>query len=730
MNSIPPLLRSLWLSLLLWLALAAPWPGVQGATPPRLNVLFIVADDLRDTVGCLGNRFVKTPNLDRLAAKGVRFERAYAQYPVCNPSRTSFLTGLRCEQTGVVDNRWFFRDLLPDVVTLPELLRSQGWWAGSYGKILHVGEAYGEFRPGWTDEGRSWDEARMFPPAPDTLKLEGRNLTGGVLAWCHWASMDGPDDAQPDGQNARHALEAIERQTAAGRPWFVGAGFHRPHDPFVVPKKYFDLYPPGSIPLHRDPADLSTLPPLAMPGGAFAKAFQAFTDQERFEFLRAYYAGVSFTDAQIGRLLDTLDRLRLWETTLVVFLGDHGYHLGERDWWNKNTLFDRSCRAPLILAAPGARAGGVCRNPVEFVDLFPTVTDYCGVATPSGLAGRSLRSQLEDPDRPGKPAAFSLVSRGGTRFGQAVHTRRWHLNHWSDGREELYDLESDPGETRDLSASPDHEPIRAGLRRQLETVGRFEPRQPPPNAIKKLLLPGEAFRIGGRPAFVLLPQPDRRRRPQPWVLYAPTLPPYPDAAETWMHQQFVDAGIAVAGIDVGEAYGSPAGREGFAALHRELTEKRGFAPRPCLLGRSRGGLLVSAWAGDHPDQVAGLAGIYPVFDLRSYPGLERAAPAFGLSVRDLQNRLDTLNPLALVSRLAEARIPVFLLHGDADTVVPLPANSGAVAGIYRASGAGDLAQLEVLPGRGHDMDDGFFHSQALVDFVIRRANAGAIEPPP
>src|SRR5262245_23628803 len=202
----------------------------------KLNVLLIVADDLRDTVHCYGNEVVKTPNIDRLAARGVRFDRAYAQYPVCNPSRTSFLTGLRCEQTGLVDNRLFFRDVLPDIVTLPQLLRQNGWWAGSFGKIYHVGEAYGEFRPGWTDEGRSWDEAKMFKPAPENLTLEGRNLTGDALAWCRWASMDGPDDAQPDGQTATHAIAAIEQHTAAGTPWFIGAGFHRPHDPFVAPK--------------------------------------------------------------------------------------------------------------------------------------------------------------------------------------------------------------------------------------------------------------------------------------------------------------------------------------------------------------------------------------------------------------------------------------------------------------------------------------------------------------
>lgn len=464
---------SLLLGLLCTLIPTSPGFGAAGT-----NVLLIVADDLRDTVGCFGNRAAKTPNLDRLAARGVRFERAYAQYPVCNPSRTSFLTGLRCEQTGVVDNRWFFRDLLPDRPTLPQWLRRSGWWAGSYGKILHVGEAYGEFRPGWMDVGKSWDEAKMFPPAPESLKLEGRNLSGGSLPWCYWWSMDGPDDAQPDGKNATHAIAAIGQKTADRKPWIVGAGFHRPHDPFVVPKKYFDLYPPGSIPLYRDPADMSPAPPLAMPGGSFGKAFRAFTDQDQWEFLRAYYAGVSFTDAQVGRLLDTLDRLDLWANTLVIFIGDHGYHLGEREWWNKNTLFERSCRAPMIIAAPGAEAGGVCKVPVEFLDLFPTVMDYCQVTPPDGLGGRSLRPQLEDPAKPGKDAAFTLVSRGGARFGQAVHAQRWHFNRWSDGAEELYDLLNDPEENHNLAGRPEHAAVQTELRGKLTAVGPYVPKKP------------------------------------------------------------------------------------------------------------------------------------------------------------------------------------------------------------------------------------------------------------
>jgi uncharacterized sulfatase len=453
---------------------AALLPLLATHAAERLNVLLIVSDDLRDTVGCYGNTQVKTPNLDRLARRGVRFDRAYVQYPVCNPSRTSFMTGLRCEQTGVVGNGTFFRTRLPDIVTMPQMLRQRGWYAASYGKIFHLGGG-----DAWFDRGKSWDEANAFTATPlGREKLEGRNLTGGALVWCHWGAMAGGDDDQPDGQTAQHAIATIEAQERAGTPWFVGAGFHRPHDPFLSPKQYFDLYPPGSLTLHHDPANVSPGRPLTMPGGALQQAFDAFTDAERMEFLRAYYAGVSFTDAQVGRLLDTLDRLKLWERTVVIFCGDNGYHHNERNWWNKNTLFERSCRVPLIVAAPGARAGQTCRALVELVDLYATVADYCGTPAPHQLAGLSLRSLLENPAAPGRTAAYTLVTRGPDRYGQAVRTDRWRYIQWSDGTVELYDETADPQEFRDLSADARFFPQIQILKQLLARVGPPQPGAP------------------------------------------------------------------------------------------------------------------------------------------------------------------------------------------------------------------------------------------------------------
>ena len=265
--------------------------------------------------------------------------------------------------------------------------------------------------------------------------------------------------------------------------------------------------------------------------------------------------------------------------------------------------------------------------------------------------------------------------------------------------------------------------LKGGFGGEIEAPKRAEANPP----VKELILPGEAFLVEGRPAFVLLPPENKRQKPQPWIFYAPTLPGLPDAHEKWMHEQFLAAGVAVAGIDAGESQGGPKGRELFSALHRELTERRAFAARPCVLGRSRGGLMVTGWAVDHPGKVAGIAGIYPVLDLRSYPGLEKAAPAYGLTPAQLEARLEEFNPIARVGVLAERRVPTFLIHGDQDTVVPLGANSAEFVARYKAAGAADAVTLIVAKGQGHNYWEGFFRCKELIEFAIERARAGMEE---
>jgi uncharacterized sulfatase len=434
--------------------LLSPLQRVQAAD--KLNVLFIISDDFRDEGGMFTRAQVKLPNLDRLAARGIRFERAYVQYTVCNPSRCSFLSGLRAEQTGIVNNTTRLRENMPNVITLPQLFKTNGWRTEAFGKIFHLGGGKGEPNreaggtgDAWMDLPASWHAGTTFAATKNGKKMEGRNLTGGALVWCHWGMAAGNDDDQPDGQTAAAVVSLIEKQGA--NPWFIGCGFLKPHDPFIAPKKYFDLYPLEALKLWRDPPDMTPAPPLALPPGALA-VFKKFTDQERLEFLRAYCAAASYMDAQLGRVLDALDKGALWDKTVIVFLGDHGYHTGERQWWNKDTLFERSCRAPLIIAAPGAKGGQTCRSLVEFVDLYPTLADYCALKAPDKLAGKSLRPLLNAPATTIKDAAFTLVTRGTKHHGQSVRTDRWRLTKWNDGTQELYDHENDPEENHDVAA--------------------------------------------------------------------------------------------------------------------------------------------------------------------------------------------------------------------------------------------------------------------------------------
>lgn len=427
---------------------SSPPTAQQRSPTPRPNILFIVADDLRNSLGAYGDAAVRSPNFDRLARRGVLFERAYVQYPVCNPSRASFLTGLLPESTRVMDNETFFRSTLPNIVTLPQLLKDRGYFTASLGKMFHRAGTMEDPRDSWAD-AISWSHIRFYQSTPTGLRGEGRNLTGGALPWARWLAADGTDEDQPDGQIAAEAVRLIEEKREA--PFFIGIGFHKPHDPFIAPRKYFDMYPLERIEVFRDPANRSPEEPYAIPH-AFHE-FQSFTDQERREFKRAYLAGVSFMDAQLGKVLDALDRTGGWDNTIIVFIGDHGYHLGERGWWNKSTLFELSARAPLVVYAPRAKGNGkVANGIVEFVDLYPTVLELTGLTAPHRLAGTSLAPLLEHPDRAGKQAAYTVVTRGRI-LGRSIRTDRWRYTEWDGGKAgvELYDHRNDAGEYHNLA---------------------------------------------------------------------------------------------------------------------------------------------------------------------------------------------------------------------------------------------------------------------------------------
>jgi uncharacterized sulfatase len=452
--------------LILLLAVASLLPSWGAESKP--NVLLIMADDFRDFGGAFTKGVVKTPNLDRLRARGTTFERAYVQYPVCNPSRSSMMAGLRPEQTRVVGNDSMLRAKLPDIVTIPQLCKEAGWQSHAFGKLFHLGGGKDtQARQQWMDAGRSWHTAQAFEATKTGRKmLAGRNVTGGTLAWCAWGAADGADDDQPDGQIAAATVAMIAKLGAA--PWFIGCGFMKPHDPFLAPKKYFDMYPPETLKPWHDPADIEVVRKEAVGFSDLGSAFARFTDQEWRELFRAYCACTTFMDAQLGRVLDELDQRRLWDKTLVIFVGDNGYHTGERNWWNKNTLFERSCRVPFIVAAPGMKGGQTSRSLVEFVDLYPTIAGFCGLKMPHTGAGVSLKPVLENPAASVKDAAFTYISRTPSLNAQSVRTARWRFNLWSDGQTELYDHDIDPEEHHNVSAG--HADVVKELTARIKTL--------------------------------------------------------------------------------------------------------------------------------------------------------------------------------------------------------------------------------------------------------------------
>jgi iduronate 2-sulfatase len=435
------------------------------AAAMKPNVLLVIIDDLRPELGCYGAEGMITPHIDRLAKKGVLFANAYAQYPVCNPSRASLLSGLRPDHTGIVTNDLPFRKAMPEIRSLPELFRENGYFTAGIGKIFHLGQDKKDHKgkPVKFEDARSWEF--FYDGTTDATKLgktgDGRNLTKGRLPWCHWLAAEGDDEDQPDGLNAKVAVEILEKHRAT--PFFIGLGIHKPHDPFIAPKKYFDLYPIGTTKLAEEPGDRSEQLLHAVPN---RKDFAEFTDRERSEFKRAYQACTTFADAQLGKVFGAMDRLKLWDNTIVILIGDHGYHLGEHEWWNKVTVYELGARAPMMVWVPGAKGLGKTSGAlVEFIDLYPTLIDYAGLDAPHPLSGKSLRHIMDNPDLPGKEAAYTQVNRGKT-IGRSLRTKRWRYTEWGfKGRDgiELYDHQTDPGEYHNLAAVPQHAAARSQL---------------------------------------------------------------------------------------------------------------------------------------------------------------------------------------------------------------------------------------------------------------------------
>jgi len=471
------------------------------AAPEKLNVLFIAVDDLRPELGCYGNTLIKTPNIDALAARGTTFNRAYCQQAVCSPSRTSLLTGRRPDTTKVYDLQTHFRLHLPEVVTLPQYFKQQGYETRGMGKIYHGG----------LDDPKSWSAPHWRPsgPAygkPDTLEdLERRGKemrekmgratavlqrdpdSGAVLKVTRpkyrvrgpaWEDPDVADNALPDGKTTDHAIAVLGE--IHQKPFFLAVGYVKPHLPFVAPKKYFDLYRREEIPLAPNPFPPKDVPPIALHTWGELRAYQDIPKQGPLNeemarhLVHGYYAATSYIDAQVGRLLAEVDRLGLRDRTVIVLWGDHGWQLGDHGLWCKHTNFEIAARVPMIFSAPGQKMAGATSDALsEFVDIYPTLCELAGLPVPEGLEGTSLAPVIERPDRPWKSAAFSQYPRG-KAMGYSMRTDRYRYTRWqnrADGQPvaaELYDHQNDPQENVNLAGRPEHKELIAELAKQLD----------------------------------------------------------------------------------------------------------------------------------------------------------------------------------------------------------------------------------------------------------------------
>jgi len=451
--------------------------GLQAEEKPRYNVLFIAVDDMGNVLQGAGHPLAKTPNLDKLAARGVRFDRAYNQIPLCNPSRASVMTGLRPDALGVYDLARHFRDTVPDVVTLPQWFRTHHYRTMRIGKIYHYDVPTGIGTDG-LDDKLSWEQT-INPKGRDVREeylitnAEPHRPISGALSWL---AADGDDTEQTDGMIASEAITQLA--ALKDKPFFLGVGFFRPHTPFVAPKKYFALYPLEQMTLPSALAnDRDDIPTAAFAHNNSVPNYNLPEPVLR-EAMRGYLASVSFVDAQIGRVMDALERLDLADKTIVVFWSDHGYHLGEHvGIWQKRTLFEGSARAPFIVVAPRAVADIACRRVVEFVDIYPTIADMAGLPIPTGLAGRSLRPLLENPELKWNYPAITQIVRpndGNPIMGRGIVNEQWRYNEWDEGRAgaELYHRQTDPHEFTNRINDPGMEAVIQALRKVLYEKAR------------------------------------------------------------------------------------------------------------------------------------------------------------------------------------------------------------------------------------------------------------------
>ena len=444
--------------LVLILGLASP-----AVSEDKPNILFISVDDLAASLGCYGDLIAKTPHIDRLAATGVRFDRAYNQLPLCNPTRASVMTGMRPDRIKVYDLDRHFRDEVPDAVTLSQQFMKSGYFAARVGKIYHynvpasIGTDGFDDPPSWlrtvNPKGRDKDEEDLIFNAEPHRKIS---------AALSWLAAEGTDEEQTDGMITTEAIKIMEEKK--DEPFFLGVGFFRPHTPYVAPKKYFNMYPIEEMRLPYAPvSDRDDIPTAAFAHNCPVPNYNLDRDV-LLGALQSYYACVSFVDAQVGRLLDALDDLGIADNTIVAFWSDHGYHLGEHNGiWQKRTLFEQGARSPLIIRDPKATGNGTASpRIVEFIDIYPTLTEAAGIETPSDLDGKSLASLLENPIADWNGHAITQILRPADDrletavMGCSIRTDRWRYTEWAEGASgiELYDHWADSMEFNNLALNP------------------------------------------------------------------------------------------------------------------------------------------------------------------------------------------------------------------------------------------------------------------------------------
>lgn len=494
------------LILLPTIAIAGALPFSAGAQTTNqhkpYNVLFIASDDLNSDINTFGNPNVHTPNLDRLAKMGVVFTHAYNQSPLCGPSRASIMTGYRPDKTKVHDLYAHFRDALPNAVTLPQMFKNNGYYTCRLGKIFHAGVPSDIGKPG-LDDPQSWTEA-FNPLGKDKtdehkIKILSKDMPylGGALAYM---ATDGSDDELTDGISANMAIKLIRERYGKSdmkipavfgvqkdQPFFMAVGFYRPHCPFVAPQKYFDMYPLKDIKLPEYRTDdWDSKPEAAKNNG---KLFWGLNSDESKEIVRAYYASISFMDAQVGKLLDGLEELGLMDNTIIVFWSDQGYMLTHHGLWEKQNLFEHTATQPLLIYAPGMSKGTPCNKIVETIDIYPTLAELSGLTPPDDLDGKSLVPLLKNPSMEwnypaftqqartinpkagegqykytfnpmvvgpdGKPSPFTTI------FGRSVRVERYRYTEWDGGNagKELYDYENDPNEFTNLANDPKYQKL-------------------------------------------------------------------------------------------------------------------------------------------------------------------------------------------------------------------------------------------------------------------------------